>query len=60
MIHASTQLEPVIGVVHDPEWGLHVWEAIQAQLSGLLQNAGIEAENKLAPGGTGQGCDRRC
>lgn len=50
VIHASTQLEPVIGVVHDPEWRLHVWEAIQTQLSGLLQNTGIKAESKLAPG----------
>jgi nucleotide-binding universal stress UspA family protein len=50
VIHASTQLEPVIGVVHDPEWRLHVWEAIQTQVSELLQNAGIKVESKLAPG----------
>lgn len=50
VIHASTQLEPVIGVVHDPEWRAHVWKATQAQISGLLQKAGIKAETKLTPG----------
>lgn len=50
VIHASTQLEPVIGVVHDPEWRAHVWKAAQAQLSELLQKTGIKAESKLAPG----------
>lgn len=50
VIHASTQLEPVIGVVHDPEWRAHVGKALHAQIAGLLQKAGINAETKLAPG----------
>lgn len=50
VVHAGTQLEPVIGVVHDPEWRAHVWKATEEQLSGLLQKSGIKAETKLAPG----------
>jgi nucleotide-binding universal stress UspA family protein len=40
----------MVGVVHDPEWRAHVWEVTQAQLSSLLQEAGIKAESMLAPG----------
>lgn len=54
VVHASTQLEPVIGVVHDPEWRAHVWKATDAQLSELLQKVGVEAERKLAPGEPGK------
>jgi nucleotide-binding universal stress UspA family protein len=50
VIHASTQLEPVIGVVHDPEWRAHVWKVTQEQLSEMLLKTGIKAESKLAPG----------
>lgn len=50
VVHASTQLEPVVGVVHDPEWRAHVWKATQTRLAELLQETGIEAGTKLAPG----------
>lgn len=50
VIHASTQLELVIGVVHDPEWRAHVWRATEAQLFQLIETAGVTAEIKLAPG----------
>jgi len=50
VVHASTQLEPVVGVVHDPEWRAHVWKATQTHLDGLLRDTGIEAATKLAPG----------
>jgi nucleotide-binding universal stress UspA family protein len=50
LIHASPQLQLMVGVVHDPEWRAHVWEVTQAQLSSLLQEAGIKAESMLAPG----------
>lgn len=50
VIHASTQLEPVIGMVHDTEWRAHVRKAILTQLSELLERAGSTAELRLAPG----------
>jgi nucleotide-binding universal stress UspA family protein len=50
VIHASTQLEPMIGVVHDPEWRAYVRDFIQAQLSGLLEKAGVKAESMVATG----------
>ncbi|WP_321476280.1 universal stress protein [uncultured Paludibaculum sp.] len=49
-IHASTQLEPVIGVVHDPEWRAHVSDVLWAQLSELVRKSGVTAELKLTAG----------
>ncbi len=50
VIHTSTQLEPVIGVVHDPEWRAHVRKAIRTQLDELLRDSGVQAEIRLEPG----------
>lgn len=50
VIHASTQLVPVIGVVHDPEWRVHVAEVLQAELSELIATTGVNAEIRLASG----------
>jgi nucleotide-binding universal stress UspA family protein len=50
LVHASTQLEPITGMVHDPEWRTYVREFTQAQLDSLLEKAGVRAETKLVAG----------
>jgi nucleotide-binding universal stress UspA family protein len=50
VIHASTQLEPVIGVVHDLEFRAQISKAIHEQVSELIERTGIKSESKVAPG----------
>ena len=50
VIHASSQLVPTVGVVHDPEWRGHVSRIMRAELVELAANAGVKAEIVLAPG----------
>ena len=50
VVHASSQLVPVIGVVHDHEYRAQLAESMTAQLAALLRKTGIDAEIRLAPG----------
>ncbi|MBE7544293.1 MAG: universal stress protein [Bryobacteraceae bacterium] len=50
IVHASPQLVPVIGVVHDDEWRAHVYNALQNQMAALLEKAGVVADTRLVPG----------
>jgi nucleotide-binding universal stress UspA family protein len=55
VVHASPQLVPVVGVVHEPEWRAHVLEALRGNMEALMEKAGVVAEARLkagdAPGG---------
>jgi nucleotide-binding universal stress UspA family protein len=50
VVHASPQLVPIAGMVHDPEWRLHVANMLRTQLAELTADTGVEAEIMLAPG----------
>lgn len=50
VLHASPQLVPVVGVVHEPEWRRHVQEALEQQMAELLERAGVVAEFRLLAG----------
>ncbi len=50
VVHASAQLVPMFGVVHDPEFRAHLAELMSAQLADLLRKTGIGAEARLASG----------
>lgn len=50
VIHASTQLEPIIGVVHDPQWRAYVRTVTLGQVDALLEESGVQAESMLASG----------
>jgi nucleotide-binding universal stress UspA family protein len=50
VIHASSQLVPRIGVVHDPEWREHVARVMRKELAEVAASAGSKAEIMLVPG----------
>lgn len=50
VLHASPQLVPVTGVVHELEWRRHVHEALEQQMAELLERAGVVAGFRLLPG----------
>ncbi len=50
VLHASPQLEPVIGLVHDPEWRAHVAEALEAEIAGIQTAAGVSSTVRLESG----------
>ncbi len=50
VVHASAQLVPTFGVVHDPEFRAHLAELMSAQLADLLRKTVIAAETRLASG----------
>ncbi|MCL4794948.1 MAG: universal stress protein [Bryobacteraceae bacterium] len=50
VVHASPQLVPVVGVVHEPEWRAHVLEALQKTMAELLEKAGVVADARLVAG----------
>jgi nucleotide-binding universal stress UspA family protein len=50
VLHASPQLVPVVGVVHEPEWRRHVQEALEQQMAELLERAGVVADFRLLAG----------
>jgi nucleotide-binding universal stress UspA family protein len=50
VIHASPQLVPVVGVVHEIEWRRHVLEALEQQMAELLERSGVVADVRLAAG----------
>lgn len=50
VIHASTQLVQIAGVVHEPEWRAHVLDALSKQMAALLEKAGVVAETRLIAG----------
>jgi nucleotide-binding universal stress UspA family protein len=50
IVHASTQIEPVIGVVHDTEWSAHVAAILRKEVENLVTDAGVKAEIRLAEG----------
>lgn len=50
VVHASPQLMPVVGVVHEPEWRRHVQEALEQQMAELLERAGVVADTRLVAG----------
>lgn len=50
VIHASAQLAPTLGVVHDPEFRAHLADLMTAQVADLVRKTGIDAEIKLAAG----------
>lgn len=54
VVHASSQLVPVIGVVHDHEYRAQLAAVMTAQLTELLKKTGIDAEIRLAPGEPGK------
>jgi nucleotide-binding universal stress UspA family protein len=50
ILHASPQLEPVIGVVHEPEWCAHLASLLRREVEKLITDAGVEADIRLAGG----------
>lgn len=50
VIHASAQLVPVTGIVHDLDWRIRVAQVLRAELSELITKVGIKAEIRLAAG----------
>lgn len=56
-IHASPQLVPALGVVHDLEWRAHLSEVLNAALAETVQKAGVKAEMHLASGEAGKAVD---
>lgn len=54
VIHASPQLEPIIGVVHDPEWRASVGAVLRERIGKLNAETGVSAEVKLVGGEPGK------
>ncbi|MEB2360421.1 MAG: universal stress protein [Bryobacteraceae bacterium] len=54
VIHASPQLEPVLGVVHDPEWRASVGAVLRQRIGKLNADTGVGAEVKLVGGEPGK------
>lgn len=52
VIHASSQLVPRTGVVHDPEWREHVSGILRKELAEVAASAGAKADVMLVPGAT--------
>jgi nucleotide-binding universal stress UspA family protein len=50
ILHASPQLEPVIGVIHEPEWCAHLASVLRGEVEKLITDAGVEADIRLAGG----------
>ena len=50
ILHANPQLEPVIGVIHEPEWCAHLASILRAEVEKLIVDAGVEADIRLGGG----------
>jgi nucleotide-binding universal stress UspA family protein len=50
ILHASPQLEPVIGVVHDPEWRASLGAVLLDQIEKLKAQTGVSGEVHIAGG----------
>jgi nucleotide-binding universal stress UspA family protein len=50
ILHASPKLEPVIGVIHAPEWCAHLASLLRGEMEKLISDLGIEADIRLDGG----------
>lgn len=50
IVHATPQLEPVIGIVHDDEWCNHLAKVLGAEIEKLKSEASVDAPVRLIGG----------